>query len=145
MSMDKARNPREVFEAFTVSGVVEGWRCLYADPITGIVQKIVPMAGWAVWKRRRVDADTGELIDAGTLLEAVVIHNNYPVCATELPDVFMFDYLRPGQPDPEIGGRAPDLEADFKGKPGDRRPGAGGNQSQLRGGPDSEQVAPGRH
>jgi hypothetical protein len=67
----------------------------------------------------------------GHALEAVVIHNNYPVCAIELPDVFMFDYLRPGQPDPEIGGRAPGLEADFKGKPGERRggrrPGAGGN------------------
>jgi hypothetical protein len=132
MSMDEARNTREVFEAVNVSGVVEGWRCLYADPITGIVQKIVPMAGWAVWKRRQVDAGTGELlIDRGTLLEAVVIHLNYPVCAMELPDVFMFDYLRPGQPSPEIGSRAPDLEADFKGKPGERRggprPGPGGS------------------
>jgi len=109
------------FEAVSISSAGDGWRALYVDD-TGIVQAVLPLAGWAVWKIRTTDDKTGDVLEEITKLAGIVLDGGgFPACALGLEDRQLWRYLSPGDPDPVVGELLPGREQGATTEPGRRR------------------------
>lgn len=127
MSTDQAFDK---FVPINVTGVVDGWRVIFVDPNEGTVQDVRPMAGWATWQGSVVDSSGKTLKKAeDAFVEALVIHEGWPVCALELAQygLSVWDYLLPGQDAPKVGELAGGADPGLKGK--------GDKPFQRKGGP----------
>jgi hypothetical protein len=111
------------FEPISISSAGDGWRALYVDD-NGIVQAVLPLAGWAVWRIQTIDDETGDVLDTITKLAGTVLDGGgFPACALGLEDLQLWRYLPPGDPDPVVGELVPEREQGATTEPGRRRDG----------------------